>query len=304
MRAAGLLRVAALAVIWGSGFLWIKIGLRGFTPVQVTWARLALGALVLAVLLMRAGTVLPRGRALWGHLTMAALLGNAVPYLLFGVAEQTVASNLAGAINATTPIWTLAFALAARTERRVTPLRMVGLGLGLAGGVVIFEPWRADGGSGVLGAVLCLLASMSYGAGYVYIGRFLSGTGLTPTVLSMAQLTAATGWLTLALPAGGFAAPQWRADAVVSVLVLGAIGTGVAYVLNYRIIADDGPVLASTVTYLLPVVAVVLGALVLDEPLTPTMVAGVVIVLLGVALSRRSPAVRYARSGGSTTATR
>jgi drug/metabolite transporter (DMT)-like permease len=98
------------------------------------------------------------------------------------------------------------------------------------------------------------------------------------------QLIAAAGLLLLATPFGGLAAPTWRPDAIAA---LGVIGTGVAYVINYRIITDDGPVLASTVTYLLPVVAVILGALVLSEPIPLQLAAGVAIVLAGVALTRR-----------------
>lgn len=102
-------------------------------------------------------------------------------------------------------------------------------------------------------------------------------------------MIAAAGLLILATPFGGLTNPTWRPDAVVALLALGVIGTGVAYVINYRIISDDRPVLASTVTYLLPVVAVILGALVLDEPITLQLAAGVVIVLAAVALTRRKP---------------
>jgi drug/metabolite transporter (DMT)-like permease len=92
----------------------------------------------------------------------------------------------------------------------------------------------------------------------------------------------------LATPFGGLAAPIWRPDAISALVLLGVIGTGIAYVINYRIITDDGPVLASTVTYLLPVVAVILGALVLSEPITLQLAAGVGVILTGVALTRRT----------------
>ncbi|HET9657499.1 MAG TPA: DMT family transporter [Kineosporiaceae bacterium] len=287
MRPAGLLRVATLALIWGSAFLWIKLSLRGFSPVQLTWTRLTLGAAVLVAVLALSARTLPRQAQLWKRLALAALLGNAIPYLLFGIAEQRISSSLAGAINATTPLWTLAIALAVRAQPALGALRLIGLLLGFLGTLVILAPWEDPGHAHLTGALLCLAASASYGASYVYVGRFLTNTGLPPVVLSAGQLTAAAGWLTLSLPAGGLTAPTWRADAVTALLVLGALGTGAAYVLNYRIIADDGALLASTVTYLLPVVAVLLGALVLNEPLTLRMLAGVFVVLTGVALTRR-----------------
>jgi drug/metabolite transporter (DMT)-like permease len=287
MRVSALVRIGLLALIWGSGFLWIKVSLRGFSPVQLTFGRLALGAAVLLVVVWHAGQRLPGGRTIWLHLFAAAFLGNALPYLLFGIGEQDVASNLAGAINATTPLWTVLFAVFTRMTQTLTPLRIAGLVLGFVGSVLILAPWRgADASLG--GALACLAASASYGAGYIYMGRYLVGRNLPPLVLSASQLIAATGLLILGAPFGGFDPVDLRADAVISLAVLGVIGTGFAYVLNYRIITDDGPVLASTITYLLPVVAVLLGLLALDEPLTANMVAGVAIVLAGVALTRTS----------------
>lgn len=241
MRLASLARVGLLALIWGSGFLWIKISLRGFTPVQLTFGRLVLGAAVLILILWRTRQALPVGRALWLHLNTAGLLGNAIPYLLFGVAERTIDSNLAGAINATTPLWTVRFAVATRTERPAGGARAVGLAMGFVGALIMLAPW--DSGTGTFGGALaCLLASASY----VYMGRYLTNRSdrrLPPLVLSAGQLIAASGLLLLATPFGGPDEPAWRAAAVLSLVVLGAIGTGAAHLLNCRIIPDDRPVL-------------------------------------------------------------
>jgi drug/metabolite transporter (DMT)-like permease len=287
MRLTGLARVALLALIWGSGFLWIKISLRGFTPVQLTFGRLALGAAVLVLILWFMGQSLPGDRQVWRHLAGAALLGNAIPYLLFGIAEQSVDSNLAGAINATTPLWTVLFALAARTERHLSRRRLIGLLIGFAGVLIMLAPWQTD--ATLAGTLECLAASASYGASYVYIGKYLTDRRLPPLVLSAGQLIAASGLLLLGAPFGGFDAPTWRADAVIGLAILGAAGTGLAYVLNYRIISDDGPILASTVTYLLPVVAVVLGVIALDESISWRVLIGMITVLGGVILARRKP---------------
>lgn len=286
MRAASLVQVALLALIWGSGFLLIKISLRSFTPVQLTFGRLALGGIVLVAFLLLRHLTLPTGRRIWLQLIVAALLANAIPYTLFGIAEQHVDSNLAGAINATTPLWTVLFALASRTEHQLSGRRWLGMVLGFGGAVLILAPWH-NSGTSLGGALACLAASASYGASYVYMARYLTGRGMPPLVLSAAQLIAAAGLLILASPFGGFTSPQVRPDALIALLVLGGIGTGVAYVLNYRIITDDGPIIASTVTYLLPVVAVVMGALVLNERISTQLVVGVAVVLVGVALSRQ-----------------
>jgi len=100
-------RFVLLALLWGSSFLWIKLALRGFNPVQISFGRLALGALVLGVVMLFRRLDVPRDRRTWCHLAVAALIGNAVPYTLFGIAEQTVGSNVAGILNATTPLWTV-----------------------------------------------------------------------------------------------------------------------------------------------------------------------------------------------------
>lgn len=287
---AGIARVAALALLWGSSFLWIKLALRGFNPVQIVFARLLLGFLVLAPIVLSRGLRFPRGWQTWGHLFVAALVANAVPYVLFGIGEQTVGSNVAGVLNATTPLWTLLLAFLVRTDRTITGSKATGFALGFLGVVIIFTPWESAGEIASWGGLACLAASANYGISFVYMGRFLTRRGIDPLVLAASQLAAASILLAVAMPFAGTQPPTWRADAVLSLLILGALGTGIAYVLNYRIIQDDGPAAASTVTYLLPVVAVILGWIVLHETITVAMLGGFVLVLIGVALTRRSPA--------------
>jgi drug/metabolite transporter (DMT)-like permease len=285
VRRSGLLRPALLALIWGSSFVWIKIGLRAFTPMQVAFLRLLFAAGVLGVICRLHGLRMPREPVVWAHFAVAATVGNVVPFFLFGVGELSIDSELAGIINATTPLWTVTVALLARLERTMTGIRAAGLALGFAGALVIFAPWRAGGS--MSGAAACLTASSLYGVLFVYAGRYLTGRGLDATVLSMGQLGAATVLSAAALPIG-WRVPELRADALGSVIVLGVLGTGIAYILNYQLIADDGPTVASTVTYLIPVVAILFGLAVLGESLNLRVLAGMVVVLAGVGLVRRT----------------
>lgn len=287
VRRGSLIRLTLLALIWGSSFVWIKVGLRGFSPMQLTFLRLLLAAVVLLLICRLRGLRMPREPVVWVHFTVAATVGNVVPFFLFGVGEQSIDSGLAGILNATTPLWTVLVALLARTERAMSAARATGLFLGFAGALVIFAPWRSGGS--VSGAAACLTASALYGVLFVYAGRFLAGRGLAPTVLSAGQLTAATVLSALALPIG-WHVPDLRADALGSVAVLGLLGTGIAYILNYRLLTDDGPTVASTVTYLSPVVAVLFGAAVLGESLNLRVLAGMVVVLAGVGLVQRRTA--------------
>ncbi|MFZ0122108.1 MAG: DMT family transporter [Pseudonocardiaceae bacterium] len=285
VRRGSVIRLGLLAVLWGSSFLWIKIGLRGFTPMQLVFLRLLFAAGLLLLICRIRRLRLPREPVVWLHFAVAATVGNVAPFFLFGVGERTVDSGLAAILNATTPLWTVTVALLAGTERAMSSTRAAGLLLGFAGTLVIFAPWRSGGSLG--GAAACLTASALYGVTFVYVGRFPTGRDLAPTVLSTGQLTAATVLSALALPIG-WHAPQLRPDAIGSVAVLGLLGTGVAYILNYRLITDDGPTVASTVTYLIPVVAVVFGYAVLGESLSLRVLAGMAVVLVGVGLVRRS----------------
>ncbi len=280
-----LVRMGVLALLWGSGFLWIKLALNnGLSPVQITLTRCALGAVILIVLSYSARQRLPRDRATWCHLIVAAFFCNALPFALFSIGEQTVDSGVAGVLNATTPLWSLLIGIAIGTERGLHPIRLSGLLLGFAGTLLIFAPWHQTGlaswGS------LAILAAASYAVAYAYMGRKLTGKGTAPIALSAAQLITATGLSALALPAGGLVSIHVNPAAVIAVAILGIFGTGFTSALNYRLIADEGATNAATVGYLLPVVSVVLGAIALNEELNFRVIAGMVVVLAGVGMTR------------------
>ncbi|WIX85626.1 DMT family transporter [Amycolatopsis sp. DG1A-15b] len=282
-------RIVVLALLWGSGFLWIKLALTGLSPVHLTLVRCALGALTLLVMAVAARQRLPRNRGTWGRLIIAAFFCNALPFALFGIGERTVDSGVAGVMNATTPLWSLLIGVALGTERRLNPARLLGLALGFAGIVVIFAPWQQ---SGLLstGALALLGAGLSYAIAFAYMARKLPADG-APLALSAAQLMTATALTALALPVAS-TAPHLTLTAVVAVTILGVFGTGITFYLNYRLIADEGPTAAATVGYLLPVVSVALGALFLGEPLTPRVLGGMAVVLVAVGLTRWQPQTR------------
>ncbi|MEJ2854617.1 MULTISPECIES: DMT family transporter [unclassified Saccharothrix] len=284
-----LVRMGVLALFWGSSFLWIKIALTGFSPVQIALGRTVLGAAVVAGLLYAGGQRLPRTRAVWVHLAVAAVFGNVVPFVLFAVGEQTVDSGVAGVLNATTPLWALAIGLSFGFEKQRNPARLVGLVLGFAGTLMIFAPWEKAGVAS-WGALACLAAAASYAVAYTYVGRTVSGTGLSSMQISATQLVLASGLTVLVVPVGGLQEPQLSWQAVGAVAILGVFGTGLAFIINYRIVEDEGPTNATTVGYLLPVVSVLLGAAFLGEGLNLRVVLGMVVVLVGVGLTRKQPA--------------
>jgi drug/metabolite transporter (DMT)-like permease len=286
MRSAGFgvtVRFALLAVVWGASFLFIKVGLGGLSPAQVALARVGLGALALAVVLVSRRRPLPRDPVLWGHLAAVSVLLCVVPFLLFSWAEQYISSGLASILNATTPLVTMLLAAAALPEERFTPPRVIGLVLGFLGVLTIVGVWHGVDVSHRLTAQLaCLGATTCYGACFVYMRRFVSPRGTDPVVVAFGQTAAATVILGLLAPAIAAVPVHLSLPVVADMLALGVLGTGLAYVWNVRIIAAWGAANASAVTYLTPVVGVLLGVLVLGEPVSWNQPAGALLVVLGI----------------------
>lgn len=275
-----------LALIWGCSFWWIKLGLTFLAPGQVAFARTALGALALLLVLAASRGRLPRSRRTWRHLLVAGLLMNALPATLFAYGETQVSSVLAGILNATTPLATLTVVLLAYREERVTREGIVGLAVGFAGVLVVIGAWEGLGRSDLAGIAAILGAVLCYGLGYPYTRRHLASLPEGPISMATGQVAIAAIVLlpALAIPGASPSAPA--PDALLAMLGLGVLGSGIAYILSYRIVAAAGSTTASTVTYLTPIVAVVVGSAFLAEPLTWHEPVGTAVVLLGVAISQ------------------
>ena len=290
-----------LALIWGSSFLLIKIGVRELHPLYLTLGRAAAGALTLLVVLALTRGRLPRDPRLWGHLAVIAAIGVVLPFTLFGFGEQRVSSVLAGIWNATTPLVALPMAaLVFRTERLSTR-RVVGIAVGFVGVLVVLGVWRDVGGAQVTGQLMCFGAAMCYAVAIPYQKRFVAGRPGSGLSLAAAQLVLATAQLAIVAPLFAGAPPvptRLSGEVLLSVLALGALGTGLAFVLNFRVIRLAGASTSASVTYLMPVVATVAGLIVLDEHLIWNQPVGALVVLAGVAVSQGVLARRRARPAG------
>jgi drug/metabolite transporter (DMT)-like permease len=213
-------------------------------------------------------------------------LFNAAPFSLFAFGEKHISSILAGLWNATTPLWVLVVLLAAFPEERPTRGRLVGISVGFAGTALLLGPWRGLGGGTLLGHLACAGAALCYGFGFPYTRRYLASREESGVVLSACQLTCALlilgPFLALArAPTGDIGAQGWG-----SLLALGALGSGVAYALNYAVVRARGSAVASTVTYVIPVVSTILGAAVLGESLYWNEPVGAAVMLAGIAISQ------------------
>ncbi|MGC5288953.1 DMT family transporter [Micromonospora sp. DT231] len=279
----------ALAAIWGSSFLFIKVGVAELHPVQLTLYRVAAGALTLLVVLAVLRDRLPREPRIWAHLTVVAAFGVAVPFTLFGYGEQRVESMLAGIWNATTPLIVLPLAVLVFRTERLTVRSAIGLGLGFLGVLVVLGVWEGIGGAHFTGQLMCFGAAACYGVAIPYQKRFIAGSEHSGLSLSAAQLLLAAAQLAVVAPFVAGLPPlptELSAGVVASVLTLGALGTGLAFVINMRNIRVAGASTASTVTYLIPIFAVLIGAVALDERLNWHQPVGALIVLLGVAVAQ------------------
>jgi drug/metabolite transporter (DMT)-like permease len=276
-------RLALLALIWGWSFLFIKVGVEGMTPTAVAGARISLGAIVMFGILRARGPRLPRDRSLWRHFAVMGLVYSSIPFTLLAWGEQHITSALTAVLNASTPLFA-ALLTAVMLGERLRRSQFVGLALGFAGVAVAAGVGAADlTGSSLSGGAAAIAAAACYGLGFAYARRNLSG--VPPLVASTGQLLAATAIIgppaiATTIRHGADLAPH----RVLAILILGVVGTGFAYVLNYRSIAELGPTRASVVTQLVPVVAVAVGVVFLHEPFHLRLLLGGGLTLFGVAL--------------------
>lgn len=283
------IRFGALSLIWGFSFLLIKVGTEGYAPFQVTFGRLLFGTAVLAAAMAVKRERLPRGARTWGHLTVAAFLLNALPFSLFAYSELTIPSTLAGICNATSPLWGMALSLVALSEDRPTRRRVAGLGIGFLGVLTVLGVWQGFHGLDATGTLMALLASLSYPIGWIYVRRTLAGTGQSHLSMTGAQLLLATAQLALVTPLFTTLPSHFPVVPLLAIAALGALGTGLAMLVQYGIVAEVGPTTAQMVTYFIPVIATAAGVAILGESLSWSTPVGAVIVLAGAALTQARP---------------
>lgn len=283
------IRFSVLSLIWGFSFLFIKVGTEAYAPFQVTLGRLVFGTAVLAAAMAARRERLPRGARTWGRLTVAAFLLNALPFSLFAYSELTIPSTLAGICNATSPLWGMVLSLVALSEDRPTRRRVAGLGLGFLGVLTVLGAWQGFNGLDVTGTAMALLASLSYPVGWIYVRRTLAGSGHSHLSLTGAQLLSATVQLALVTPLFTAVPSSFPVVPLLAVAALGALGTGLAVLLQYGLVAEVGPTTAQMVTYFIPVIAAAAGVAVLGESLSWSTPVGAVVVLAGAALTQSRP---------------
>ena len=281
MRPRDIAELIALAALWGGSFLFMRVAVPEFGPIALAFLRVA-GAALLLVALLAARGELAALREHWRAIAIVGLVNSAVPFLCFAYAAQSINAGLSAIFNSATPLFAAVVAWLWLGDR-MTPLRVAGLAIGFAGVLWIGADkadFRPGGSAWAIGA--CLLGTMSYGIAPSLAKRRL--TGVAPLAVAAGSQVAAA--IFVAVPAAlAWPALAPSSNAWLMMGLLAFLGTGLAYVLYFRLIANAGPANAVAVTYLIPIFAIAWGGIFLGERLTPTIVAGCLVIFIGTALA-------------------
>jgi len=286
MKKSWLPAYLALGLVWGCSFIFIELGLVFLSPFGVTFVRCALGAITLLIFAKARKVGLPKGKSIWKKLWVVAMLLNVVPGVLFAFAQQYITSALAGIINATTPLMTLIFMLLIFREEKIKREQVYGLLIGALGVMTVMGVWKELGDNQLIGVIALLIAVSCYGASYPYSTRNVIPLRLKPEALATGQLLMATITLLPLFIFDGFSSDNYETKSIIAMLCLGIFGSGFAYIWNFSVTAAAGSAIGSTVTYITPVVAVIVGWLYLNEAIAWHEPVGALVVIIGALLSQ------------------
>lgn len=274
-----------LSVLWGGSFFFMAVAVKGLPVMTIVLLRVGLAALVLNTMLLAVGQRLPSGARYWKAFFSMAFLNNAVPFVLIVWGTAHIASGLASILNASAPLWALVVVHFLTHDEKMTRPRVIGVAVGFAGIIyMVGTDALSELGTEVLAQLAVLGSALCYALGSA-LGRRLQHLEMKPLVFAGGQFTAATA---LMLPATLFVdrpwlleMPGWEVTGAVAGLAV--LSTAVAYIIYFRVLSSAGAVNILLVTFLVPVTAILLGALILGERLAPSHFAGMA--LIGVGLS-------------------
>ncbi len=275
-----------LSLLWGGSFIFNKIALQSIPPISVVAGRLAIGAVILHGVRLLRRQPFPLRPSVLGAFLVMGIVNNAVPFLLIACGQTRIAAGLASILNATTPVFTVVVAHLFTRDERLTGLRLLGVIVGFTGVVLIIGPTALHGLLEDLWGQLAVVgAALSYSFAGVYARRF-SHLGIPPLVTATGQVSASALilvalFLILNPP---WASPVPPRDALLAVVAMGLLSTAAAYMIYFRILASAGATNVLLVTFLLPVVAIALGALIFGEQIDVLHLVGMVVIAVGFAL--------------------
>ncbi len=287
-----LLLLLILGTIWGSSYLFIKVAVAEVPVMTLIAGRLLLATIILWILLWALGQSVQRSRSLWRAYAVMGILSGTLPYSLIAWGEQYIPSGLAALLQATMPIFTVILAIFLAGDEPMTWTRILGVIVGFVGVGILMAPDIRQGlQANLLGQLAVVLSSASYAGAALFARKQLRGQ--PPLVSTTGQMTMGALFtlpLSLVIDRPFDLSPSLPAAA--SWLALAILGTVIAYIIYYALIDRTSATFVSTVTYIIPIIGLVLGALVLGEPMKLVLTGSSVLILLGVLLVRPGPTAR------------
>ena len=277
--------LATLAVLWGSSFFFNGVAVRELPSFTLVWLRVAIAASVMLLALRLLGVAMPREREIWLAFFGMGFLNNVIPFILIVWGQHRIASGLAAILNTTTPLFTVIVANFLTADERLTRLKLAGAVIGFGGAVVMIGPDALHGiTDNVLAQLACLAAALTYAFAAIF-GRRFRRMGIVPLVTATGQVCASSVMMLplMLLVDRPWTLPMPHAATWAAVLGVALISTAIGYVLYFRILASSGATNLLLVTFLLPVTAVLLGALLLGESLHARNFLGMALIGVGLA---------------------
>ncbi len=272
-----------LSVLWGGTFFFIELALVDFTPFTIVFLRVSLAAIALFAYLIISGEKIPTGLGLWMTLAVMGLLNNVVPFSLITWGQTHITGGVASILNATTPLFGVVFAHFLTKDEKMVPNKLVGVLVGFAGILVMMQPTMDEGFSfESLGQIAVLGAALSYGIAIVW-GKRLSETSPIVNAFGMLFFSSIVLLPTIFIVEEPLSLTPTLLGSV-SVLGLALLGTAIAYLMFFRILASAGAVNLTLVTFLIPVSALILGIGILGEKIHPMALYGMLVIFAGLAI--------------------
>ncbi|MEQ4787322.1 DMT family transporter [Morganella morganii] len=280
---------AFLGIIWGTNFIFMRQASEWISPVQIVFLRVLCGFVPIAVMAWMQKAVRREHLKYTGHFLVMALLATVIYYWAFASGTSLLLSGVSGVLCGAIPLFSFIVAAIFLRQEKITVMRLCGLMLGFAGVILIAKPWQVSGESiSLAGVGYMILGSLSVGISFVYAKKFLADKQIAPLALTTYQIGLALVILACITPFTGITAIAQDSTASLGLIIgLGLLGTGVAYLTYYYLILNLGAVVASSVTYIPPVVALIVGFLAANEQLGVTEILSMVLIMSGVFLLQR-----------------
>ena len=278
----------ALGIMWGTSYAFIKLGIETLPTFTLIATRLLIGLTLLTTVVVITRTPIPRDPMTYAHLFVMSIINIVIPFTLITTAERSVDSAIAAILNGAMPLIVIVLAALVFHDEPITLNRLAGVLIGYVGVIVLVAPGLTSanaGGSAVSGEIALLGSTIAYAVGAVYSRRTLRNRGLRPVVPAVFQV----GFAFIVIAALAFAVEKplevaWNADAILAVVWLGLLGSGLAYLVQFRLLSRIGATGTAQLSYLLPVVGIISGAVMFGEQIDAIVIAGTALVLGGVAL--------------------